>query len=135
MYDATVRWLVFACGLLASARLASAQPAPAPTPIPEPTPADPTAPPLPTPTPAPLSEPTPTVPAPVPPRPKATAKIDRAIAEQVCAAQDPSCDWMATLGSLERASMVRALVARGYELESSPWGKVIGEVHGQRLRR
>ncbi|MBA3454797.1 MAG: hypothetical protein H0T42_17045, partial [Deltaproteobacteria bacterium] len=76
-----------------------------------------------------VPEPPATVPTPVPPSAKAAAKIDRAIAEQICAAQDPSCDWLATLGSLERASMLRALAARGYELEPSPWGKVIGKVH------
>ena len=53
----------------------------------------------------------------------------RAAAEQVCAARDPACDWIATLSSLERASVSRALVARGYELEPEPWGKLIRRVH------
>ena len=141
MYDAVVRWLVFACGLLASARLAGAQPAPAPpppapapTPVPEPaadpTPGDPSAPQLPTPTPAPVPEPLATVPGPVGPLPKvtSTAKIDRAIAEQICAARDPSCDWLATLGSLERQSTLRVISAAGLELEPAPWGKQIGKI-------
>jgi len=131
VYDESVRWLAIACGVLAAARLAVAQPAPLP--VPEPAPTDPTAPPLPTPTPppAPVPESPATVPAPAAPLPKvkAEAKIDRAIAEQICAARDPSCDWLATLGSLERASIQRALAARGYELEPSPWGKVIGKIH------
>ena len=147
MYDGTVRWLAIACGVLAGARLASAQPAPAPAPAPGPSPVpapgptpvpdpasdparDPSAPPLPTPSPAPVPGVPATVPAPVPPAASgaATSKIDRAAAEQICAARDPRCDWMATLGSLERASMRRALAARGYELEPSPWDKVIGKV-------
>lgn len=64
-------------------------------------------------------------PAPAP----ADAKLDRAEAEAMCAARDPSCDWLATLGGLERASVVRALAARGYELDPSPWGKRIGTIH------
>ena len=140
MYDANVRWLAIACGVLAGARLAFAQPAPAPAPpapvpIPEPavdpTPADSNAPPLPTPTPTSVPEPPAAVPPPVPKAPdaKAAANVDRALAEQICAAQDPSCDWIATLGSLERASLLRAIAARGYEVDPSPWGKVIGKVH------
>lgn len=53
----------------------------------------------------------------------------RAAAEQVCAARDPSCDWLATLSTLERASVLRAIGKRGYTVEPSPWGKVIGKVH------
>ncbi len=64
------------------------------------------------------------------PRPAAAdARLDRALAEQVCTAQDPRCDWLATLSSLERASVLRAIAKRGYEVEPSPWGKVIGKVH------
>lgn len=35
---------------------------------------------------------------------------------------------MATLSSLERASVVRALTARGYTLDPAPWGKPIGKI-------
>jgi outer membrane protein assembly factor BamA len=52
----------------------------------------------------------------------------RAVAEARCAARDASCDWLGTFSSLERSSALRALAARGYEVESSPWGKVIGHV-------
>ncbi|HEX8113680.1 MAG TPA: hypothetical protein VF516_38375, partial [Kofleriaceae bacterium] len=53
---------------------------------------------------------------------------DREAAEERCAARDPACDWTATLSSLERASVLRALAARGYEPEPAPWGKVVGAV-------
>jgi hypothetical protein len=59
----------------------------------------------------------------------ADARQDRHAAEQVCAARDPKCDWLATLSALERASVRRALTRRGYTVEPSPWGKVIGRVH------
>ncbi|MBC7974870.1 MAG: hypothetical protein H7138_07765, partial [Myxococcales bacterium] len=36
--------------------------------------------------------------------------------------------WISTLSSLERASVVRALAARGYEVDPAPWNKVIGAV-------
>jgi hypothetical protein len=52
----------------------------------------------------------------------------RAEAEAKCAARDASCDWLGTFSSLERSSAMRALAARGYEVEPSPWGKVIGKV-------
>ncbi|MBX3160748.1 MAG: BamA/TamA family outer membrane protein [Deltaproteobacteria bacterium] len=58
----------------------------------------------------------------------ADPRQDRARAEQICAAREPGCDWLATLSSLERATVVRALTARGYELEAQPWGKTIGHV-------
>jgi hypothetical protein len=57
-----------------------------------------------------------------------SALHDRQVAEEHCAARDPSCDWIATLSSLERASVARALAARGYEQDPAPWGKVIGAV-------
>jgi hypothetical protein len=60
--------------------------------------------------------------------PAAPVPEDRAAAEARCAARDPSCDWLATLSSLERASVARALLARGYEPDPAPWGKVIGAV-------
>lgn len=53
----------------------------------------------------------------------------RQLAEQRCAARDPGCDWLGTLSGLERASVERALARRGYTVEPSPWGKVIGRVH------
>lgn len=60
---------------------------------------------------------------------RADARLERQRAEQVCAARDPSCDWMATLSSLERSTMTRALTRRGLELEPQPWGKRIRRVH------
>ena len=53
---------------------------------------------------------------------------DREAAEERCAARDPACDWTATLSSLERGSVERALAARGYEPDPEPWGKTIGAV-------
>ncbi len=53
---------------------------------------------------------------------------DRAEAERVCNLQLPGCDWLATLGPLERQSVVRAMVERGYALDPAPWGKLIGKV-------
>ncbi len=61
------------------------------------------------------------------PEPPSEADVRRA-AEQVCAAHDPRCDWVATFAPLERASLTRGLAARGYELEPQPWGKVIGKI-------
>ena len=58
----------------------------------------------------------------------ADSRLDRAIAERKCAVRDPSCDWLATLSSLERQSVARALAARGYQVDPAPWGKVIGAV-------
>ena len=58
-----------------------------------------------------------------------SARAERQEAERRCAARDSQCDWLATLSSLERASVARALAARGYTVEPSPWGKVIGRVH------
>ncbi len=47
----------------------------------------------------------------------------------MCAARDPGCDWLATRGGLERQTMLRALTARGYTLDPSPWDKVVGKIH------
>ena len=102
----------------------------APVPPPHPDAPDPTAsqpPAAPTPEPPPPEPPPPAVPK-QPPKPSEAARVDRELAEEQCAARDPSCDWVATLSSLERASVVRALVSRGYELEPSPWNKVIGAI-------
>lgn len=59
---------------------------------------------------------------------RADARQDRALAESKCAARDPDCDWLGTLSSLERQSVVRAIVARGYELDPEPWGKTIRSI-------
>lgn len=59
----------------------------------------------------------------------ADERLDRALAEQTCAARDPKCDWLATLGSLERQTVRRALEKRGYVIDPSPWGKIIDKVH------
>ena len=53
----------------------------------------------------------------------------RAAADRVCAAHDPSCNWLATFSTLEQGSMRRALAARGLTLEPMPWGKRIRHVH------
>jgi hypothetical protein len=74
---------------------------------------------------APAPAPAPNVPIALP---EPLAALDRAAAEQQCAARDPSCNWFATLGGLERQSMRRALTARGYELDPEPWGKVVGHI-------
>ncbi|MBA2544151.1 MAG: hypothetical protein H0V17_31190 [Deltaproteobacteria bacterium] len=58
----------------------------------------------------------------------ADARLDRQRAEAKCAAKDPTCDWLGALSSLERASVTRAIAARGYTIEPAPWGKVIGAV-------
>jgi hypothetical protein len=58
----------------------------------------------------------------------ADPRQDRARAEQVCRSRDPSCDWIATLSSLERATVMRALLARGYELDPEPWGKTVDSI-------
>lgn len=50
-------------------------------------------------------------------------------AQQACDARSPTCDWLATLSSLERATVARALARRGLEIEPSPWGRPIGRVH------
>ena len=53
----------------------------------------------------------------------------RAAAERACAAHDPTCDWALTFSSLERQSIARALVARGYQVEPQPWGKPIAHIY------
>lgn len=52
----------------------------------------------------------------------------RLAAEAKCAARDPSCDWVMTFSSLEKASIRRALKALAFEVEPSPWGKTIGKI-------
>lgn len=117
VYDAAVRRIAIVCVVLAGAR-ASAQvpggpPAAVPA-VPDVTKAGEVA------TPPPRA----VVSAPTTP----AAAQDRAAAEERCANRDPDCDWPATLSTLERASVTRALAAHGYEAEPSPWGKVIGAV-------
>lgn len=71
-------------------------------------------------------------PATADPAPGGAARDDRRArerAEQACAARDPSCDWLAALSSLERASVTRALARRGLAVDPAPWGKVIRRVH------
>ena len=125
VYDAAVRRIVIACVVLAGSARAHAQ---------VPVPPDPGAP-GPSPPGAPVVTPGPTPPEPPPaavpkqpPRPNESALRERAIAEEQCAQHTPTCDWLGTLSSLERASVARALVARGFELEPSPWNKVIGKI-------
>ena len=57
-----------------------------------------------------------------------SATEQRHVAEQVCAAHEPSCDWVATFSSLEKRSIARTVVRRGLEIEPQPWDKVIDEV-------
>ena len=57
------------------------------------------------------------------------AELARKAAAERCAARGPDCDWLATFAPLERASVRRALAARGYVIEPSPWGKTIGAIH------
>lgn len=49
-------------------------------------------------------------------------------AKRICSLELPECDWLATLGSLERQSVTRAMKARGYVIEPHPWGKQIESV-------
>lgn len=109
MYDCRVRRLLFVCVVLAGARVAGADTVPPPSPAPS------AAPPVKPPTTAPAVAPSQTA-------------ADREAAAERCASHDPSCDWYTTLGTLERLTVSRALVKRGYELDSAPWGKVIGHV-------
>jgi hypothetical protein len=125
VYDVGVRRIALVCVLLAGSARAGAQvpavpPAP-PAPSDEPpSPASPASPPPPTA--AASSPPGATAPAP------GAAPDDRSAAEERCIGRDPSCDWLATLSSLERASVARALAAHGYEPDPAPWGKVVGAV-------
>jgi hypothetical protein len=140
-----VRRIAVVCAVLAASARAHAQlPVPPPTPgAPDPTasaPGDPPPPsgpaaPDPAATPGPGGPPgTAELPQPPPaavprqPSASAAAQIDRELADEQCRQRDPSCDWISTLSSLERASVVRAIAARGYVVEPSPWNKVIGAV-------
>jgi hypothetical protein len=147
-----VRLLAIACVVFAGAR-ADAQVGPppaqrksAPDPVAQPA-ASPAAP-APSPpaeppgeAPRPGESPRPVEPPPVEPPPvesppvasprKSTeqVRLDRARAEDRCAARDPQCDWVATLSTLERATVVRALAARGHVVDPAPWNKVIEKIH------
>ncbi|MDX2087947.1 MAG: hypothetical protein SFX73_08860 [Kofleriaceae bacterium] len=137
-----MRCLAFVCVLVATMRVAFAQ---APDPVPPPdtpdapptdpgdAPTDPSAPTeatVPAPAAPPVTPPPakPTIPTPPPKKSAAEIKEERARAEQQCAAKATDCDWVATRSSLERLSVRRAITARGYEVEPSPWGKVIGKI-------
>ena len=133
MYDAAVFRVAIVCAVLAVAARANAQ---VPAQTPQPSAPDPAASQPPGPAGTPAASPTPQLPEPPPPpvprqppRPSDADQADRALAEEQCANHEPSCDWLATLSTLERASLLRALAARGYELDAAPWGKVIGALH------
>jgi hypothetical protein len=113
----TVRRVVIACVLVAGGASASAQPV---TPPPDPAAV--------VPPPSAPFESTAVEPPAAAPLPPPAAAPSRAEAEERCASRDPACDWAAALSSLERGSVSRALVARGYEIEPAPWDKVIGAV-------
>jgi outer membrane translocation and assembly module TamA len=89
--------------------------------------------PAPKPLPADVAPGAPSPPAPSPPAPPPSASAPRAAgladgaAAQECAAPAP-CDWLANLGSLELASVLRALRRPDRVLEPSPWGKPVGRV-------
>lgn len=61
-------------------------------------------------------------------QPAAAPDDAEAEAEATCAAHAAACDWLGTLGSLEKQSVERALAARGLTLEPSPWDKSIETV-------
>ncbi|CAN5874728.1 hypothetical protein BH11MYX2_BH11MYX2_40460 [soil metagenome] len=142
---ALVRLLTIAGVLLAAAPvLAQAPPSntPAPnTPAPAPGPSSPSDPSAIDATPTGVAAPSPPQALPTPPPPvpaaqtqsaeakRAAEKVAREAAAVACQSQSPDCDWMATLSSLERSSIRRAIEARGYVIEPSPWGKRIGVVN------
>lgn len=59
---------------------------------------------------------------------KKTATEQRLAAQAACDAHEPTCDWVLTFSSLERASIRRSLAALKLEIEPSPWGKTIGHI-------
>ncbi|HEX3762403.1 MAG TPA: hypothetical protein VHW23_27065 [Kofleriaceae bacterium] len=127
-----MRRIALVCVALAGSSRAGAQVA-APPASDAPPPAGPGSP-TPAAPPAPPSGPAPGSPAATvtvtaaPPTGSPPVSDERELAEERCAARDPTCDWPATLSSLERASVERALAARGYEADPAPWGKVVGAV-------
>lgn len=78
--------------------------------------------------------------SPVPPQPKAevptpvpkgatdSSNEQRLAAAAVCAAHQPSCDWVRTFSLLEQQSVVRGLAERGLTIDAAPWGKQIAVV-------
>ncbi len=48
---------------------------------------------------------------------------------QACADEQPACDPVALLGSLERAALHKALTGRGLTVDRAPWGKTVGQIH------
>jgi outer membrane protein assembly factor BamA len=140
-----VRLVALGCvvlaGLLAQSGRAHAQPtpnvpapdpnAPAPTPDPNAPPPDPNTPvPDPNAPPPPVDPAPPTPPAPTPPAPPPTkqSETEKRLAATTLCNEHKDCDWLATLSSLERASLRRALKAANRELDPSPWGKTIARV-------
>ncbi|HET9622584.1 MAG TPA: BamA/TamA family outer membrane protein [Kofleriaceae bacterium] len=129
-----MRRIAIACIVLAGVAPASAQPAATPAPSNSAAPDPATAPATPAPaTQTPDTQGTAPAAAPVPAPPPPPDVIappprDRALAEEQCSHQEPSCDWLATLSTLEQASVRRAFAARGYEIDAAPWGKVIERV-------
>jgi hypothetical protein len=133
-----VRFLAIACVIFAGGRADAQVPSPAqrksaPDPVAQPAAAPGEAPAASPPRP---ETPAAAAPALAPPRPVAPpgkaaeqVRLDRVRAEDRCAARDPQCDWVATLSTLERATVVRALAARGYVVEPAPWSKVIDKIH------
>jgi hypothetical protein len=65
----------------------------------------------------------------VEPAPSSTVQpLTRGEMLDLCQSQSSRCDWTATLAPLERASVERALRARGLVVEPQPWNKVIDSV-------
>jgi hypothetical protein len=75
--------------------------------------------------------PVPLPPAPPPPR-NGNGKLSREERDRIrkaCEAEEPACDPVALLGSIERQSLDRALAARKLEVDPAPWGKTVGRIH------
>lgn len=78
--------------------------------------------------PAPPPAPTPVGMVPAAPAAPLTTEQREAI-RQACADEQPACDPVALLGSLERAALHKALAARGLAVDRAPWGKTVGAIH------
>ena len=126
-----VRLLAFAVSLVA-ATTALAQPTPDAAPV---DPAPPDFAPVPDSVPEPVGEPEPEpepepVPAPAPPAKGAKlTREERDRIRKACEAEEPACDPIALLGSIERQTLERALAARGHVIDPAPWGKTVGKIH------
>ena len=57
-----------------------------------------------------------------------SSSAERLAAAAVCARHEASCNWVATLTSLEQLSLARALADRHLTLDPQPWGKTIERV-------